>query len=49
MKCAACSIGHHAHCGMQTWCDCQNLEDGSAMPEEAEACRPCEDAQEVRD
>lgn len=22
MMCEACERGHHANCGMQTWCEC---------------------------
>ena len=32
--CQACKRGEHAVCGMQTWCECEDGEDGLATPSE---------------
>jgi hypothetical protein len=42
--CVACSIGHHRHCGMQTWCECKDGRDGDD-PDGRETCHACEEAQ----
>ncbi len=35
--CLQCDRGHHRVCGMQTWCECQHSDDGTASHEEYEA------------
>lgn len=34
--CEACRRGDHRYCGMQTWCECDDIEDGEATQEEFE-------------
>jgi hypothetical protein len=51
VMCMACENGDHYYCGMQTWCACDDPQDGDASPQEWEAygrrmdgqshCPPC--------
>jgi hypothetical protein len=47
MICDACKRGDHRFCGMQTWCECDDPDDGDASREEwEEYCRRMDSEEE---